>query len=214
MIRCRLDSGLPRWIWNGGVSMNKAQAIGCFAVVALVAAGLPAGAEVVQRTINVMGDVVDSSGRVVRHLIVTPVPSRTVVVQSGLNAPVAETTVVKKTVTTTTTRAPEVTATTRYVYMPEVLDHLLNQRKLELEHRISLLPESAAMMLRPQLDEIGVALAALPPGLTFDTAVSLAMQMDALNDRLVSMGGARLTPLVVVDSGGARQIALTDDLAL
>lgn len=186
---------------------------------------------VVTGTVNVMGDIIDSSGRVIGHLTVgapgstttliapaVPVstvqtvvkPSASTTVVTSPQALPTTTSVVKRTVTTTTSQVP--VTTDRIVYMSDVLNDILSNRMALLQQQISILPLDQTIGLRAELERIAAAqAAACIPGKTmaFGQAIAIAEDLDALNNRIALIGAVQPLPnLVVTDSAGGRQIAV------
>lgn len=144
---------------------------------------------------------------------VTPAPVYTQSVISPFQASsvMPQRTVVKKTVTTTTTPTFS-TVVTPDANLSGVLIETLHQRRNELERLISLVDPMQSGTLRQQLALIDTRESAMRSGgvLSFSDAVALATDMDTLNNQLFMINQSnRLSPLVIIDNNGGRQIAVT-----
>ena len=186
---------------------------------------------VVTGTINVMGDIVDPSGRVIGHLsvgapgstttlvapaipvgsvqVIKPSSGTTTVISTPSVGSIPTTTsVVKRTVTTTTT--PVVSE--RVTYMSDVLNDILTNRLALLQQQINILPLDQTIGLRAELDRIAaVQAAACASGnrISFGDAIAIAQDLDALNQRVALTGALQPLPsLVIMDASGGRQIAV------
>jgi hypothetical protein len=122
--------------------------------------------------------------------------------------------IVKKVTTTTITR-PEIATTTvtRTNNLSDVLVSVIDNRKMELQRQIALLDPMQALPLTTTLTQISNSeQAALADNLmTYDEVLSLAGDLDALNNRVFAVSQAnRLNPLVIFGNDGGREIAVTD----
>ncbi|HEY9776522.1 MAG TPA: hypothetical protein V6C81_22360 [Planktothrix sp.] len=190
---------------------------------------LPAFSQVITGSVAANGDLFDTNGNLIGHCngpvtkVMTPVvvpnnsittvgPTSTVTRSEELT-PGGTITTYKKTVTTTDDVLPIATTTIRTYQMNNVLCGVLDARRLVMERQMgnSILPE--VVQMKADLAQIYAGeLAARNSGtLDYASALSLAARMDEINNRFFAVTGVgRLTPLVMFDSAGNRQIAVTN----
>jgi len=182
--------------------------------------GLPAFADRVI-TIDSNGNVYDSFGHRIKHYdtivthgttvvpqvlapAVVTVPSTTIV-RTEPAAPI-----VKRTITTTTTRPLVSTAITTDQF-PDLLSDVLSARISSLQGQLAFVDETRALPLRRQLEQMNSEVVALRSCMTFDEALQMAQNLDAINSQCIMLAPSiQMSPLVLVEPSGARRIAGTN----
>jgi hypothetical protein len=218
---------------EGKIMCSGRTAIAMLSTALSLLIGLPVLADGLY-IIDPAGNIIDgSSGTIVRKTtVVAPkvVPTATVSAplatvidaQSPMPVPAPGTTVTRKIVVTKTTvpssgwiETPATSYTvTKSACLADVLTDVLDLRRAELARQINLISDVPTnMSLRAQLLEVAAREAALrqDDALTYGDAIALAQQLDQLNTQVYTIRQSdRLTPLVLTNVGGVRQIAVTD----
>jgi hypothetical protein len=150
---------------------------------------------------------VDSSRMIINQPITTTVP--TPIIPPLMEA--VQSTVTRKTVTNTVVPSGSMTITSNS--LPNVLMSVIDNRRSELERQIGLLEPAQSLMLQDQLGQIAdeESAARVRGELSYEQALSLASDLDALSNRFfLTNQSVQLSPLVIMDNAGGRQIAVTD----
>jgi hypothetical protein len=118
---------------------------------------------------------------------------------------------VKKIVTTTTTTYPVASTVIGTEQFPDLLANVLSARVSDLQRQLALVDETRAWPLRSELDQINTQIVSLRSCLSFDEALSIAQNLDTINDQALTMAPVvQMSPLVIVEPSGARRIAGTN----
>lgn len=168
--------------------------------------------EVVKGTVTVSGDIVDSSGRVIGHAATgTMDASGNIIDASGRTiAHIIVPGQPQQTTTVVTTGTP--------VYFTDVLETVLDNRRIEIDRMISkaliagTISAGQAGDFRTSLSRIEaaeIADRASGGGLSYDEAVDVARDLDSLTTSVIAAGRlVALTPLIVVDPSGAVRFSI------